>query len=68
MLGDLDRKAIEPYGVMLEERAGYSGIADRATFVIDRSGTVVHAERAKNPGDQPDPDAALEAVRKIAEG
>lgn len=66
MLGDLNRKAIQPYGVMLEELSGYQGISNRAIFVIDKIGSVAHADVIPQRGMLPDADAALNTVRRLA--
>jgi peroxiredoxin Q/BCP len=53
LLADEDRKVCEKYGVYVEKNMygkKVMGIA-RTTFVIDRSGKVVHVfERVKPPG------------------
>jgi len=49
------------YGVLLE---GLRLLA-RAVFVVDRDGIIRYVEVVRELGDQPDYEAALEAVRKL---
>jgi peroxiredoxin len=65
LLGDLDRIAIRAFDVELPELAGYHHVSNRACFVIDQSGTIVHKEIPER-GSIPNVDAALSAVQKAA--
>jgi peroxiredoxin len=60
LLADFEPKGAvaRRYGVYLEER-GYS---NRASFVIDRSGVVRHADVMQSPGDIPDEEASFAAL------
>ncbi|HEY2954670.1 MAG TPA: peroxiredoxin [Candidatus Eisenbacteria bacterium] len=63
LLSDFKRTASADYGVLDPERQ-YSG---RAIFVIDRQGRVAYRTLSANPGDIPDNDRVLEALRALAE-
>jgi glutaredoxin-dependent peroxiredoxin len=54
LLSDFNRTAIEGYDVANPDMGGLKGIAKRAVFVIDGSGTVRHREVTANPGVEPD--------------
>ena len=49
------------YGMLIEELK----ILARGVFVLDANGKVVHAETVKEVADEPNYDAALEALRKL---
>jgi thiol peroxidase len=52
------------YGVLLKEWR----LLQRAVFVLDADGTIVHAEYVADQMTEPDYDAALQAVRSAAGG
>jgi peroxiredoxin len=54
LLSDFNKGAITAYGVSNPDMLGLAGIAKRAVFVIDGSGTVRHREVTASPGDEPD--------------
>ncbi|MFO7173627.1 MAG: thiol peroxidase [Bacillota bacterium] len=54
----------QAYGVLIKEWR----LLARATFVVDRSDTVVFAEYLSEPAQQPTYEKVLEAARKAAEG
>jgi mycoredoxin-dependent peroxiredoxin len=60
LLADFEPKGevARRYGVYLDER----GYANRASFVIDGSGVVRHAEVMTSPGDIPDEEASFAAL------
>jgi peroxiredoxin len=67
LLSDYDRKAINDYGVVDNDFSGFvSGVARRAVFVIDPSGTIVWEWLADTPGMQPDYDQVLEAAGAVS--
>ena len=67
LLSDFNKEAIGAYDIRNESFAvGFKGVAKRASFVIDKEGTVVFAEVLPNPGDYPNFDGikkALEAIK-----
>jgi thioredoxin-dependent peroxiredoxin len=56
-----DRSFGKNYGMLIEELK----ILARGVFVLDANGKVVHAETVKEVADEPNYDAALEALRKL---
>lgn len=61
LLGDIHREVVKKYGVYWPElNACY-----RATFVIDRQGTIRSIERY-GKGELPDPEKILGEVKKLA--
>lgn len=58
---DFDRD----YGVGIAS-SPLSGLLARAVFVLDRGNRVVHAQIVEDIKDEPDYDAAMEALRKAA--
>lgn len=52
------------YGCLIKERR----ILRRATFVVDRSDSIVYAAYTARLGDEPDYDAILDAVRQALQG
>ena len=61
LLGDIHREVVKKYGVYWPElNAGY-----RATFVIDKQGTIRSMERY-GKGELPDPEKILGEVKKLA--
>lgn len=59
LVSDLERSAIEDYGVRHE-----GGFSERAYFVIDREGVVRAKKVESSPGDQPEVEAVLEDLKK----
>ena len=51
----------QAYGLLIEELR----LLARAVFVLDRDGTVRYRQLVKEIGDEPDYDAALEAVKNL---
>ncbi|MCC7301378.1 MAG: redoxin domain-containing protein [Bacteroidia bacterium] len=67
LLSDFNKEAAKAYGVLFDQFAGvYNGVAKRASFVIDKNGTVRFAEILPSPGDFPSFDkikATLEGLK-----
>jgi alkyl hydroperoxide reductase subunit AhpC len=57
MLSDFMRDVSKDYGILIAER----GIANRATFVVDKSGRISHVEEGRTAVD---PMAALQACQR----
>jgi len=57
LLSDFMREVSAKYGVLIKER----GIANRATFVVDKNGKITHIDQGT---DAIDPTAALEACAR----
>jgi peroxiredoxin len=63
LLSDMDREAIGAYDLEIDiPELGLHGIANRAVFVVDDSGTVTHSWVADDPTNEPDYDELLTAV------
>jgi len=56
-----DRSFGQSWGMLIEELK----ILARGTFVLDANGKVVYAETVKEVAEEPNYDAALEALRKL---
>jgi peroxiredoxin len=54
LLSDFNKDVIEKYGVVNPDMIGLKGIAKRSVFVIDKSGTVRHAEVLDDARNEPD--------------
>lgn len=67
VLSDYDRKAVEAYGVPLENFAGLNGYtaAQRAVFIVDKNGVVRAKWVAENPGVEPDYEWISKEISKI---
>jgi len=60
LIGDFERKMVTDYGVRRDDVAGYSGMARRTIFIIDRV--------ASREQPQPDYDAVVEEAKRVASG
>lgn len=66
LLSDFNKEAISAYDIRNESFAvGFKGVAKRASFVIDKEGTVVFAEVLPNPGDYPNFEGIKKALESI---
>jgi peroxiredoxin len=65
LLSDLDKKVIHAYDVVFPGIAGIGDAAARAAFVIDKKGTIVHAEQTPTPKDLPNFEAVKAALAKL---
>lgn len=63
LLSDFNREVSSLYGVLYEEFFGLKGVAKRAVFVIDRSGTVVYDWITEDADVEPDYEDVEAAVR-----
>ena len=62
LLSDFNKTAIRDFGVFNEDMIGLKGIAKRATFVIDKAGTVTHAEVLEDARNEPNYEAVFKAL------
>ncbi|MFB6196421.1 MAG: redoxin domain-containing protein [Haloplanus sp.] len=63
LVSDMSGEAIRDYGLEMDiPDLGLYGIANRAVFVLDDSGTVTYSWVADDPTNEPDYDAILDAV------
>lgn len=66
LLSDFNKKAIEDYGVRLDNFVvGFNGVAKRSAFVIDKEGIVRYAEVTPTPGDLPNFDAIKKTLEQL---
>ena len=66
LIGDFERKMVTAYGVRRDDVEGYSGMAKRSVFIIDRNGVIRWAWERSREQPLPDYDAVLEEARKVA--
>jgi len=67
LIADFERTMVTDYGVRRDDVAGYSGMAKRAVYVIDRSGIVQWVWERSREKPQPDFDRVLAEAKKVAE-
>jgi len=66
LVSDMGGAAIRQFGLEMDiPDLGLYGVANRATFVVDENGTVVHTWVADDPTNEPDYDELLDAVRAV---
>ena len=59
----IDKEVSRAYGVLMDDNK-LKGLSARAIFVIDRSGEVVYKEIVPEVTDEPNYEAALEAIKE----
>jgi glutaredoxin-dependent peroxiredoxin len=64
ILSDFNKQATALYGVLRADLNGLKGVAERAAFVIDRSGKIVYAWVGENPGVFPPLEEIKAAVKE----
>jgi len=67
LIGDFERKMVTDYGVRRDDVAGYSGMARRSIFIVDREGVIRFTWVGSREQPQPDYDAVLEEAKKVAQ-
>jgi len=67
LIGDFERTMVTDYGVRRDDVAGYSGLARRSIFVIDRNGVVRWTWVTSREHPQPDYDAVVAIAKKAVE-
>ena len=68
LIGDFERKMVTDYGVRRDDVAGYSGLARRSIFIIDRAGVIRSTWVSSREKPQPDYDAMLSEAKQVAAG
>lgn len=63
---DFNREACDAFGCKYEDLIGFKGVAKRAAFVIDKEGTVVHADVKESAKDVPSIDEIQNAVKQAS--
>lgn len=66
LIGDFERKMVTDYGVRRDDVAGYSGMARRSIFIVDRDRTIRWTWVGSRETPQPDYDLVLEEAKKVA--
>jgi peroxiredoxin len=66
LIGDFERKMVTAYGVRRDDVEGYSGMAKRSVFIIDRNGVIRWAWERSREQPLPDYDLVLEEAKKVA--
>lgn len=64
LASDLNKKAAQDYGVLLDDLMGFGAVSARAAFVIDKSGIVRYAEQTPTPKELPN----FEIIRSTLQG
>ncbi len=59
----IDKEVSKAYGVLMDDNK-LKGLSARAVFVVDRSGKIVYKEIVEEVTDEPNYDAALEAIKQ----
>jgi peroxiredoxin len=67
LIADFERKMVTDYGVRRDDVAGYSGMAKRVVYIIDKAGTVRWVWERSREQPLPDYDQVLAEAKKIAE-
>jgi peroxiredoxin len=65
LLSDFNKDVIRKYGVFNEDMIGLKGIAKRAVFVIDKTGTVRHQEVLEDARNEPDYGKVRQALASL---
>lgn len=70
LLSDYNRQAVKAFGVEDPSfvKGLLPGVAKRAVFVLDPSGTVTYRWVSDNPSNEPDYEQVREAVRQTTQG
>lgn len=65
LLSDYSKTATKAYDVVLPDLVGLGPASQRASFVINRDGVIVHSEVTATPADLPDFDAIHAALANL---
>lgn len=67
LVGDFERKMVTDYGVRRDDTPGYSGVARRSIFIVDRDRKIRWTWVSSREQPQPDYDAVLAEAKRVAE-
>jgi peroxiredoxin len=67
LIADFERTMVADYGVKRDDMEGYSGVARRSIFVIDRQGVIRWTWVTSREQRLPDYDAVIAVAKKAAE-
>jgi glutaredoxin-dependent peroxiredoxin len=65
LLSDFNKEVISQYGVVNPDMIGLKGIAKRAVFVIDKTGTIRHREVLEDARNEPDYGKVRQALASL---
>jgi peroxiredoxin len=65
LLSDFNKDVIRQYGVFNEDMIGLKGIAKRAVFVVDKTGTIRHREVLEDARNEPDYGKVRQALASL---
>ena len=68
LIGDFERKMVTDYGVRRDDVEGYSGMAKRSVFIIDRKGIIRWTWARTKDEPLPDYDVVIAEAKKVAAG
>lgn len=66
LLSDFNKKVSSDYGALYDDYFGMKGVSKRATFVIDKQGTIKHREVLEDSGQLPDFNAIQNTLSNLA--
>ena len=66
LIGDFERKMVTDYGVRRDDVAGYSGMARRSIFIVNRKSVIRWTWIASREQPQPDYDEVMAEAKKVA--
>lgn len=66
VLSDFNKNVSSSYGAIYDDFLGFSGVAKRSAFVIDKSGVVRYSEVLDNAGDLPNFDAIKSTLSELS--
>ena len=66
LIGDFERKLVTAFGVRRDDVEGYSGMAKRSVFIIDRKGVIRWTWERTKDQPLPDYDEVIAEAKKIA--
>ena len=67
LISDTNKEVIDAYDVVMDfDDLGITGVAKRAVFVVDESGTITYAWVSDDPGVEPDYDEVEAAAEEAA--
>jgi peroxiredoxin len=67
LIADFERTMVTDYGVRRDDVAGYSGMAKRVVYIIDRAGKVTWVWERSREQPLPDYDLVIAEAKKIAD-
>ena len=68
LIGDFERKMVTAYGVRRDDVEGYSGMAKRSVFIIDREGLIRWTWERSKEQPLPDYDQVIAEAKAVAAG